>query len=252
MGIVANLATGKIRDGFGDSDTVSNMEMVTATFYSDVLTGNGGDNRFDPLWGSDLVKGGGGIDMVSYRNDVGFAQNSAYSAKGIIADMADGTITDIRGDVDTISGIEDMMGSALEDQIRGSSAANYLDGYLEDDILNGRGGNDTIFGAAGHDRIYGGTGADVLIGSSGEDILKGGAGVDTFVFELISDHDIIRDYQKGQDYIDVSDYSFASGAVVLALAIQRGDSVVIELSQDSTIEFSGMTIGGISAADFIV
>jgi Ca2+-binding RTX toxin-like protein len=252
MGIVLNWGAGTVRDGFGDIDRISSVEMVTGTIYSDAMTGNSQDNRFDPRFGNDVISGGNGFDLVSYRGDVAFAQRNGFSARGIVADMADGLIYDVRGYADWISSIEDIMGSALGDEIRGNGSANYLDGYLDDDVLAGRGGNDTIFGDHGHDRIYGGAGNDLLIGSTGDDVLRGGAGTDTFMIELICDTDRIRDYQKGIDRIDVSAFGFASGAAVLALAVQQGSDVVIELSADSFIEFVGTAKSGISAADFLV
>jgi Ca2+-binding RTX toxin-like protein len=251
-GIILNWTNGTVRDGFGNTDIISNMEMVTATYYDDLLNGNALDNRFDPLWGADVINGGAGIDTLSYVSDVAAAQNSAYSVHGIDADLSTGRVWDARGFIDTVSGIEDVLGTAMEDVIRGHWAANFFNGYGEDDILSGRAGNDSMFGNDGNDVLYGGRDNDVLEGGTGEDMLFGNSSADIFYIDKICDHDVIRDYQRGVDKIDLTEFNFTSGAQVLGLAVQRGGNVVIELSSDSTIEFWGTTIGNISAADFFV
>jgi serralysin len=90
----------------------------------------------------------------------------------------------------------------------------------EEDTINGAGGNDTINAAGGNDTVLGGLGNDTLIGGAGDDLLRGGAGVDRltgnvgldrFDFDLIADigkavgaRDIVIDFAKGQDKIDLS------------------------------------------------
>jgi Ca2+-binding RTX toxin-like protein len=252
FGIVANLVASTVRDAFGSTDVIKNIEMITATMYSDVLTGDSRDNRFDPVWGDDVIDGGGGVDMVSYRNDVRFAQNSAYSHHGIDADLGKGVIYDVRGNEDKVSNIENLWGSALEDEIRGNASNNLLDGYSEDDVIAGRGGDDNLYGAEGHDKVYGGTGNDLMGGGLGGDVLWGGLGNDTFYIELNSDSEIIRDFVHGTDKVDVYEFKFTSGSQVLSKAVQRGPDVVIELSHDTVIEFLGMKVSDLGAGDFLV
>ena len=59
--------------------------------------------------------------------------------------------------------------------------------------------------------LLGGWGADRLTGGANQDILTGGAGADTFIFTAVSDsgtsastRDIITDFVKGEDRIDLS------------------------------------------------
>ncbi len=103
---------------------------------------------------------------------------------------------------------ETLTGTEAHDRLTGTSAAETLDG---------RGGNDQLNGGAGN---------DILIGGTGTDLLRGGAGADTFVFTSPRDsapgapsyinngdlnalagagaRDIIQDFTKGQDVIDLS------------------------------------------------
>ena len=77
------------------------------------------------------------------------------------------------------------------------------------DHLNGTSGDDTLSGGAGRDVLDGRDGNDVLKGGPGRDTLIGGAGDDVFVFAhradlgLGSQKDVIVDYQRGNDKIDL-------------------------------------------------
>ena len=87
--------------------------------------------------------------------------------------------------------IENAKGGAKNDRIEGNSAKNNLQGH---------GGRDTIYGGGGDDKLTGGTGYDRL---------KGNAGNDRFDFNTLaeigtSSHDVILDFQPGQDDIDLS------------------------------------------------
>ena len=84
---------------------------------------------------------------------------------------------------DTLSGIEQVLGSAFADTLTGDANAN------------------TLWGMAG---------GDVLAGGGNGDVLKGGAGNDRFVYTALSDStasglgkDAIRDFAAG-DKIDLS------------------------------------------------
>ncbi len=68
-----------------------------------------------------------------------------------------------------------------------------------------------VHGGAGNDVLLGGLGNDVLIGGLGQDTLTGGIGNDIFKFSLITESgttatksDVITDFVKGQDVIDLS------------------------------------------------
>jgi|GEM_PF-967819 len=87
---------------------------------------------------------------------------------------------------------------------------NNLMGDDSNNNIRGFGGSDTITGGAGDDILNGGAGADVLIGGTGNDSLSGGSGNDIFDFNALSEmstnsvRDIITDFVRGQDKIDLS------------------------------------------------
>ena len=231
MGVVVNLETGTARDGFGDTDTLSNIERVRGTVFSDEITGNGGGNRLEPLGGDDFINGRAGKDTVSYANDHFFTQNG-NGITGIRADLGTRKIVDTSGfNVDTVVSIENVTGSIFDDEIRGNGGANGLDGGAGDDFLAGRGGNDALSGRTGNDILRGGVGNDWLEGGTGDDVLGGGAGSDAFGFRLGDDHDRVR-FVDGEDSLHFSGYGYASANDVIARAVQQGNHVVIANGED--------------------
>lgn len=87
-------------------------------------------------------------------------------------------------------------------KITGTSGADKLVGTNANEYISGGAGNDTINGGGGNDVIYGGLGRDVM---------TGGAGNDTFLFKAVAEmgrtsytRDVITDFTKGQDKIDLS------------------------------------------------
>ena len=115
-------------DGDGDANTLNGGKG------NDVLIGRGG---------ADKLIGGGGIDTVNY----------AASAGGIGVALAFhlGSGGDATGD--RLFGIENVIGSAFEDEIAGNGIANRLSGGKGDDLLAGRGGRDILTGGAGADHF---------------------------------------------------------------------------------------------------
>lgn len=67
---------------------------------------------------------------------------------------------------------------AGDDLVRGSQAADTIDGGAGNDRIGGRGGDDTISGGYGQDLLFGEGGNDVLDGGAENDTLYGGEGND--------------------------------------------------------------------------
>lgn len=173
-GIVADLAKGIIIDGFGDKDTVSNVERVIGTLSDDKFIGDNHDNQFRGLDGKDSFDGGKGTDAVNfnYFDDIG--------QHGVVVDLtkAGGQILDDGfGNKETTKSIEAVNGSQFDDKIR-----------------LGDGG--WAWGDSGDDKITDGT---------GQQWLGGGDGADTFIFASVKTMNADKDF----DYID--DFSQSDG-----------------------------------------
>lgn len=201
----------------------------------DTITGGARSDELDGGSGNDLLKGGGGNDTLrgGSGNDklYGQAGDDLFLHSRSATDFYDGgtgtdslsfaflssgssaalDLTDQSRNKGaalglTVAGIENVGGSAQDDDIRGDGAANVFLGGGADDILQGRAGDDT------------------LNGQQGDDVLTGGTGKDKFVFDLDGRDgkgDIITDFTRGQDKltIDRTAYGISTNDSAVTLVV---------------------------------
>ncbi|MDP2803593.1 MAG: hypothetical protein Q8O26_17120 [Phreatobacter sp.] len=74
---------------------------------------------------------------------------------------------------------EEWRGGSFADRINGGLGNDTLRGEGGDDLVNGDSGNDTLSGGEGNDRLFGGTGNDTVSGDNGNDWLYGNDGNDS-------------------------------------------------------------------------
>ncbi|MCW1384706.1 hypothetical protein OLX02_17960 [Novosphingobium sp. KCTC 2891] len=111
--------------------------------------------------GSDTFVGSaGGSDYVTFGLATG----------GITADLEKTGVNVTGFGNDTLTGIENLTGSAYNDVIYGNAAANSINGGGGDDKLYGRAGDDLLVARAGADLLDGGLGADRMYGGAGNDV----------------------------------------------------------------------------------
>lgn len=144
------------------ADTLSGM------LGDDTLTGGLGDDQISGGAGADAIDGGDGVDTAIYNG----------SNAGITIDLTAGT--GLGGDAqgDTLTSIENVIGSDFDDTITGDANDNQLIGGKGDDMLFGLDGDDVLIGGEGNDTLTGGLGDDNIDGGSGNDTLDGGDGHD--------------------------------------------------------------------------
>ncbi|MHC5827903.1 MAG: M10 family metallopeptidase C-terminal domain-containing protein, partial [Nostoc sp.] len=94
-------------------------------------------------------------------------------------------------------------------------------------------GNDSLQSDSGNDRLFGEQGDDKLSGGAGSDTLYGGAGKDQFVLEYFNDYifskdqDIVTDFKKGEDQIDVRNIGISDFNTILVLTSDDADGNAI-------------------------
>ena len=78
-----DLSQSIVTDGWGNDDTIANIEGVEATPYDDTITGTSGNNSLDGRGGNNTIDGGGGFDYVEY-NGGGRTNVNANLETGIV------------------------------------------------------------------------------------------------------------------------------------------------------------------------
>ncbi|WP_409520955.1 Ig-like domain-containing protein, partial [Pseudomonas sp.] len=169
--LLAN-ASDTVLDG-GDGNDVLVGGAGNDTLYG----GNGNDLLIGGL-GNDLLDGGAGVDTASYAS----ANGAVHVDLSLTGQQATGA-----AGLDTLIGIENLIGSDYNDTLIGNAGDNVLSGGLGNDVLMGGDGN------------------DIIIGGPGNDIMTGGNGNDTFVWQKgDSGHDTVTDFTPGSDHLDLS------------------------------------------------
>src|SRR5262249_558503 len=144
--IVARFLIERTSQGDAANDTIVGDTLV------DVMHGGGGDDTLVGGKGNDQLVGGAGIDTAS----------SATSDAAVQVDLTRTGPQTSTGDAnaDTLTTIENLLGSRFGDALTGNNAANLLRGGAGNDILHGGADKDTLDGGAGADTLDGGTELD--------------------------------------------------------------------------------------------
>jgi len=173
--------------GAGGADVIHGLggnDRICGDGGADTLFGGAGNDRLYGGTSRDVLAGGPGNDLM-YGNSNVDTVSYAAAAGPVTVDLGLDTAT---GEgTDTVTGIENAVGSRYADTLIGGGAPNRLDGGDGNDTIMGKHGNDVVIGGDGNDtlrggklndKIYGGFGADTIHGGGGNDIIKAGNGND--------------------------------------------------------------------------
>lgn len=179
--VAVNLATGAAVGGTASGDVLVSIESVVGSSFDDALIGDGGANRLEGgggndrlvgLGGADVLVGGSGVDLVDY------SASAAGVRVGLLGQRGEGG--DAAGD--TLFEIENLRGSAFNDILGGSIAANRLEGLAGDDVLLGSVNADILDGGEGRDEAsYAGSANRVVINLAAGTVQGGDAQGDTLI-----------------------------------------------------------------------
>jgi Ca2+-binding RTX toxin-like protein len=98
--------------------------------------------------GNNVLNGSTGTDTVSYAYGVTGTTGVSVNLSSTTAQATGGSGSD------TLSSIENLIGSAYADKLIGSTGANSLTGNAGNDTLDGGAGIDTMTGGDGSDTYY--------------------------------------------------------------------------------------------------
>ena len=153
---------GNVITGTSSNNTLTGtagVDLIYGLGMNDTLSGLAGDDLLDGGDKNDTLEGGAGADTL----DGGAGNDTAtYSSSGagVTVSLATGTGSGGDAEGDTLTGIENLIGSGFADILTGDGNANSLNGGAGDDTLDGGAGNDTLTGGAGADSLDGGAGTD--------------------------------------------------------------------------------------------
>ena len=158
--------------GYGDDLIITSRDgdlvIADAPFSQggdDTVIGGAGDDRIYVGFGADSVSAGGGDDIVSTRGPFGEepgpdtldggAGHDLLSYAQALSAMTVNLRTGVDSSGSTISGFEDVDGSASDDRLTGDGGDNVLWGLAGSDTLRGGGGADRfVFGSEVHFRDF--------------------------------------------------------------------------------------------------
>ena len=217
---------------------------------NDTLFAGGGNDRLDGGSGNDTLLGGGGNDVLLGRGGAdtidGGGGNDTVDLNGSGFGVNVNLNTGTNSTGDTITNVENLIGTSGNDLLGGGTEANVFDGGAGDDTLFTSGGNDRLIGGSGRDTLLGGGGADIFVM---EDISSSGTG----------NRDTVRDFQDGVDLIDVTDFGFTDTASANDVQnsarvtfFQNGANLEITLSPGDIVVLEGVNSAQITDADFII
>ena len=234
----------------GGDDTVDAAEgndIVTGDIGNDTLNGGSGDDTLYGGDGDDAIDGGAGNDLMQGGAGKDTASYASAAAK-VTVSLAVGAAQNSGGaGTDTLSGFENLTGSAFNDTLTGDSGANVIDGGDGNDLIVGGLGDDTLYGGLGINTVSyaaatsavtidlnlpgspqntGGAGNDTLslfqnvIGTNYNDVLSGDANANTLTGG--SGNDTLKggagnDKLDGGAGIDTASYAGTASGVTVNL-----------------------------------
>ena len=194
---------------------------------ANTLTGTSGVDIIEGKGGADTIDGGAGTDTASYSS----------SSAAVTVDLSAGTASGGDAEGDTLTNIENLIGSVNDDTLTGDANANRIFGGIGNDVIEGKAGADTIDGGAGTNtasyssssagvtvdlsagtasggdaasdvltniqNLIGSANDDTLTGDANANVIEGGAGADTI---------------NGGTGTNTASYSSSSAAVTVDLS----------------------------------
>ncbi|MEY3202156.1 MAG: hypothetical protein RIR70_1706, partial [Pseudomonadota bacterium] len=238
--LIGNEAANYFKGGAGDDTLTGNggddtlvgeagNDSITGGEGRDSLVGGEGDDTFDGGIGADFIDGGSQADKTAGQDVVDYSSGSYAGGgifKGISFSYANGVYAvddkSHPGEIDTLAGIEVIIGSQGDDTFSGWLNGMTYDGNLGNNSVIYSVGNSTsltvnLYQGKANDNfgnsqilfniqnVTGGAGSDSLIGNAASNVLDGSGGNDVFITG--DEYGVANDTLIGGLGVNSADYS---------------------------------------------
>lgn len=251
-----DLAAGTASGGDAQGDMLSGIENITGSGFDDTVRGNNADNTISGGAGNDILRGSGGTDTFDGGTGTDTLDYSMFGFANAItltlSGAANATVTSAKGN-DTVSNIENIIGTQGDDTIYGDANNN---------VLRGGAGNDTLGGNGGANLLEGEAGDDTLIISNNTTTADGGSSISGDTLEFNGTAAFTLDENNVID-VETIDAANSSGQQDINLAItsnllanDTGDLIIDLDGADTlnlTFSMAGFSLigGDVTSAGFI-
>ena len=239
---------------FGEDD----RDLLNGGAGNDHLDGGSDDDRLSGGADKDTLVGGGGADDLNGGSGTDTA-SYAKSPGSVRVNLETGIGLDADAQGDTLSSIENLIGSRFGDLLEGDDGRNVLDGRGGDDIIRSGGGADVLKGGSGSDtanyasslsavhvslienfgrggdaegdtftsieNLHGSGQNDILVGNNRDNVISGNGGDDTIVGARGADR---LSGQNGADtfvYTSLSSIDAFVGDIITDFTPSDGDKI---------------------------
>ncbi len=207
-------------------DAGAGNDTVTGTALGETIMGS---------VGADNLTAGAGTDTISYA---GAADNAdAGTQTGIVVNLGTTAITASTVGASGVGVLADSVASVAANTTAYIYAAAGATNSANLDTLSGF---ENITGSAGVDYLVGDANANTITGGAGSDVIFGGAGADTFAFSGVTaatnGSDAIRDFVIGTDILN-----FAGTGTTFSLA-NAATGTAITLASTGALATQGTSI----------
>ncbi len=238
----ASITSNDILDGGAGNDTIDGgigNDLLIGGSGNDVLIGGSGDDVLRGGTGQDTLDGGRGIDTADH-SDIGV---------GVSVDLGAGIAS--YGMVnETLTNIENVIGSAQADTIRGDGGVNVIEAGAGDDTIIWTGGEDTYNGGEGNDTVdYTTSSVPVVVeldeNGNGTATRELGFTVEVSQAEVANDAVFIAAAEAGNLYFNVHTSEFNGGEIRGQLSVSSDQTtdgvrtIVLDASLDAAQEPNG-------------
>ena len=202
---------------------LNTLRFKAGVLASELVFNQAYDGDFDSSMGALEISIAGTTDKITINGffDGDDPENTHNGLQQI--KFADGTVWNwatLRATI--LKGL--FAGTANDDIVRGTTAADTISGGAGEDVLLGGQGADTLLGGAGNDYLDGGDGADTLEGGTGNDVLNGGIGNNTYLFGKGDGQDVVEvNFDKTAGKLNT--LQFKAGVMASKVLMRQADDI---------------------------